>query len=97
MANFNTETPQKVCFRRHKKYREDVFAVLIDFYEDERTRFLTFDGAHNDVQLLYIADTEAVDRVDEQAMALRAQMEGGAYHYNLDILGKLPRDWRKRA
>lgn len=97
MANFNTENPQKVCLRRHKKYRDDVFAVLIDFYEDDRTRFLTFDGAHNDVQLLYIADTEPVDRVDEQAIALRAQMEGGAYHYNLDILHRLPCNWRGRA
>lgn len=97
MANFNKENPQKVCFRRHKKYRDDVFAVLIDFYSDDRTRFLTFDGVHNDVQLLYISDTEPVDRVDEQAMSLRAQMEGGAYHYNLYILDRLPRDWRNRA
>lgn len=97
MANFNKETPQKICFRRHKKYREDVFAVLIDFYSDNRTHFLTFDGAHNDVQLLYIADTEPVDRADPLAMALRAQMEGGAYHYNLDILDRLPNDWRQRA
>lgn len=80
-----------------QKYRDDVFAVLIDFYSDDRTHFLTFDGAHNDVQLLYIADTEPCDRVDEQAMALRAQMEGGAYHYNLEVLDRLPSDWRNRA